>query len=78
MPGRVAGVLKSLQVYPAERVSLPVWERGVQVTGDLPGLSAQLGAEFVEEFEGRRDDLIDRRRAELGPGFQVLSPPRIP
>lgn len=126
-----------LEVYPGEEVSLPVWERGVQVSGELLGLSAELASdliawhqdldswvvgmdseemrcenpsrrvptaeliedhvyaarkrreaalrnvryasrrEFVEEFETRRDQLVERLRAELGPGFPVLTPVRI-
>ncbi|MBA3742484.1 hypothetical protein [Sporichthya sp.] len=35
-------------------------------------------SEVAHEFEARRDELVERLRAELGSGFEVLTPPRIP
>jgi hypothetical protein len=114
-----------LEVYPGLSVSLPLWERGRQVSADELRLPVDLltdliswredlervstvmneeqsvpshdaphaqrkqreaalrragynsWREYVELFESRRDDVVERLRLALDPSFSVLTPPRI-
>lgn len=70
---RSASADRVLEVYPGEEVSLPLWERGVQVaSGELPGLSAELASDLIAWHRDR-----DAAVAAMHPdGSETAAPTR--